>query len=1099
MDSNMGMGKPKSMNGVYLPACCTNPTVVSVKSGPWSDPTTWSTGKVPAAGDVASVAANTTVTYDVVSGAALDCVVIQSGGKLTFRTDVNTRLTVGTLGVLDGGTLEVGTTANPVAPNVTADIVIADEAIDLSNDPDSIGTGVIGFGTVHMAGATKTSFLDLAAAPRAGDTQLVLSQAPTGWKAGDRLILPDSRQIAANFDQFSVPFNQLHWEAAVISAINGTTVTLATPLAYDHPAALDANGVPVAMPDVADMTRNVDVRSANPNGTRGHMIFTGRADVDIEYVQLKDLGRSLDSVPVDQTTYDAMGNVVSYATNQIGRYPIHMHHLTGPATPQPDGYQFTIVGDAVDGGDSPNDHKWGIVVHGSSYGLIKDNVVYNTSGAGVTTEDGSEVGNVFDHNFVVRTAGTGLTEYNRMGGPTLDIGHAGDGFWFSGPDNIVRNNVAADSFEHGFNYYVSEFQQPGVVAIPLAQGDDPMMPGQSQMINRGALPFGVFDNNEAYSASQAGLAMHFTLGESSNFTVNNLLVWNSNEGFEGRRVPDSGTFNNVRVYGDPTWENNPNRPTVGINFKNNGGNVTVNNATVEGVAVGIEAPTFTTYTPEYIIENEILRGVPLDAMSGNFTVSGATFKNNLTDVRVDNSDLTEAGSPMFNNRTVLIENSSFSHTPTPGYLAIDANLDTTSQQWDDYFDFRRSQQVLVTGFDRTAGNDFQVFFPQQAANAVMPQTTANLQIFGSPVAGLTNAQNWATYGIATGGQVAPSGATAVPGIRGLVAPIQPPAPGANKTPPVISNVQVSQVANNSVTVTWHTSEPTISRIGFSNAWYQEPGAPFSTDHTVVLNNVYPNVKYPLTVLAYDDAGNIGTAAAAIGRTTPPVVSNITTASSPPSTVTISWNSDVPANGYINFGTTTAYGSTATQSGWSPASTNLSIPIAGLNPFTVYHYQVVTYDVFGNQTVSADRTFQVMGTPQVVGVGSPGFSTTGPWSPVNWYGDAYATHASGSGAAAGSATWTFSGLAPGDYFIFGNYIGGSDKATDAPYTVTDGAALNTKFVVNQQAWSNQTIWIGTRFYMPIGKVTVTGTTLTITLSDAEAGTNLSVGNILLAKA
>ena len=51
--------------------------------------------------------------------------------------------------------------------------------------------------------------------------------------------------------------------------------------------------------------------------------------------------------------------------------------------------------------------KWGPTIHGTHYGIVQDSVVYNVAGAGIVTEDGSESGNVFDHNFVVAAWGTG--------------------------------------------------------------------------------------------------------------------------------------------------------------------------------------------------------------------------------------------------------------------------------------------------------------------------------------------------------------------------------------------------------------------------------------------------------------------------------------------------------------------------------------------------------------------------------------------------------------------------------------------------------------------------------------------------------------------
>src|SRR5205823_12913401 len=147
--------------------------------------------------------------------------------------------------------------------------------------------------------------------------------------------------------------------------------------------------------------------------TRGHVVFTQRADVDLRYVSFKDLGRTTIE-PLDPTT------------NHIGRYAVHFHHLMGPQTTPANGYQFTAIGLAVDGGTAPHNLKWGLDVHESHYGLLQDNVIYNWSGSLMRFEDGSESYNVVDHNFAVRSAGTG--------GRTAD-GTEGGGFWFRGPNN----------------------------------------------------------------------------------------------------------------------------------------------------------------------------------------------------------------------------------------------------------------------------------------------------------------------------------------------------------------------------------------------------------------------------------------------------------------------------------------------------------------------------------------------------------------------------------------------------------------------------------------------------------------------------------------
>ncbi len=84
-----------------IPRFCTDPTVITTGSGNWSDPATWSTKKLPAAEDLVLIKAGHTVTYDTVSDAALKCIDVE--GRVEFKTDVPTRLTVGTLHVLPTG------------------------------------------------------------------------------------------------------------------------------------------------------------------------------------------------------------------------------------------------------------------------------------------------------------------------------------------------------------------------------------------------------------------------------------------------------------------------------------------------------------------------------------------------------------------------------------------------------------------------------------------------------------------------------------------------------------------------------------------------------------------------------------------------------------------------------------------------------------------------------------------------------------------------------------------------------------------------------------------------------------------------------------
>ena len=284
-----------------IPQFCESETIASVKSGGWSDPQTWSLGRVPGANDAVHIEANTDVLYDTVGSETLDCIRIEDMGQLRFKTDANTRLKVGTLMVMAMGYLEIGTEANPVQGTATAELVIADKPLDAMMDPEQFGTALIVIGKIRIHGALRTpTFVRLAQEPKAGTNILFTAspvgqqpgdpQAPPGaWQPGDLVILPDTRRLTLAERQNYVP--QLE-TLPIAQILGGNQVVLAGTLKFDHHGARNGDGVLEYLPHAANMTRNVIVRSENPLGTRGHIIAVERADVDVRYASLKELGRT---------------------------------------------------------------------------------------------------------------------------------------------------------------------------------------------------------------------------------------------------------------------------------------------------------------------------------------------------------------------------------------------------------------------------------------------------------------------------------------------------------------------------------------------------------------------------------------------------------------------------------------------------------------------------------------------------------------------------------------------------------------------------------------------------------------------------------------
>jgi hypothetical protein len=731
-----------------IPNFGAHPTVVSAQSGAWSNPATWSIGVVPTTGDIVSIVAGTTVTYDVVSTAAVKTVAIQAGGHLVFRTDISTTLTVVNLLVMEGGELQVGTSANPVAANVSAQIIFPDLPIDTTADPSQYGDGLIGLGTVTMHGAVRSeSFVGLATEPKVGDTTLTLATAVSGWQPGDRLELPDSKQWAIE----TTPYVDESEDATIASiSSDGLTLTLTAPLLYNHPGGRDGDGVLTYLPDVGNRTRNVVVRSANAAGTRGHALFTYRATVDIEYVAFAGLGRTtIDAV--DNTTFDSTGAVTHIGTNQNDRNPVTFLHLFGPSTAPADGYQYTFSGNSVFCPMPGIRFKWGITINDSHYGLIQDNFIYNWAGAGLVTETGNESFNVIASNFVLKGRGEG----DRAG--SGKPGDEGAAFWFRGPNNYVRDNVAANyrnpsaEAAYGFKFY---FVYLGNIRVPNFQGADTSVAGEYTVRSGNAMPLVEFARNETYGMEN-GLtiwwlnAFDYNPQTGGNTVIKDFVGWNvSRYGFYGYPMSDV-TFEGFTILGDKRILSNPNEFNMGMYFSDYMTNkLIIQNANIQGMRTGILAPYF----------------------GGSTTVIQDSYLRNSTDIEVDTP--AAPGSDIDGSHrkptSMVIRDVVFASTAGwalgNGKVAYYIYLSYNTRQGS--ANVVVSDTVFVYNYNRLTGDNFEVYYNEQIPGFVVPQTSGNL--VGSPAAGLTNQQNWDTYGIAIAGQVAPPTATAQQGIHGLV-------------------------------------------------------------------------------------------------------------------------------------------------------------------------------------------------------------------------------------------------------------------------------------------------------------------------------------------
>ncbi|MDO8508470.1 MAG: LamG-like jellyroll fold domain-containing protein, partial [Nanoarchaeota archaeon] len=742
-----------------IPYFCLNPTKISTKSGNWNDASVWNPAGVPGAGDRVQIDRVHNINYNLVSDASINCVAIY--GSLIFSNNINTRLKVGDLQVFSSGYLEIGTEQNPISPSVIAELIIANKALDLALDPQQYGTGLMGLGKVRMHGQSKTSFMRLALEPKAGDSTLTLESPVENWNVGDKIFVPDTRLLLqADRDTTAYGSGEIivpQFEDFIIQGVSADkkVITLNRPLTYTHPGARNAEGVLEFLPHVGNFNRNIIIRSESAIGTRGHTFFTNRSNTDIRYAWFKDLGRT-NVDPLDDTVLDASGNPTHLGTNQRGRYALHSHHNMGPVVTDISygglSRQFVFLGNTIDGGMADHDFKWGIAIHGSHYGLIRGNVVYNYAGAGIVTEDGSETENIFERNFVSRTmVGQGGRALPGEGFP----GREGSSYWFAGGNNRVIDNVAAEARVYGYTYFVLAGGQS--VRLPLAQGDDMAQYGPT--IDAQSVPILQFEGNEKYGPSSNGMTM-WHIGQNccgttvgmKNSVIKNLRVWhNWNLGiwFYANR--------NITVDG----------------FVSRGGY----NTFLESGMIGIELE-------DYADRDFILRNI--DIQNQKIGIESITSQAHAWD------GIKDAGEPPI---TTILENSYLKNliniqvtTPhavsrpnapqSKGYIDEDfivrnvrfGRLKNTAEQTDIKMLYREGKNnrdyvvrdaVYVYDYNGDVDDDFRVYFPEQAPGFIVPVTGGEVYR-GAPISGLTNNELWAQYGLAVAGAVAPCGSTQIP-------------------------------------------------------------------------------------------------------------------------------------------------------------------------------------------------------------------------------------------------------------------------------------------------------------------------------------------------
>jgi len=203
----------------------------------------------------------------------------------------------------------------------------------------------------------------------------------------------------------------------------------------------------------------------------------------------------------------------------------------------------------------------------------------------------------------------------------------------------------------------------------------------------------------------------------------------------------------------------------------------------------------------------------------------------------------------------------------------------------------------------------------------------------------------------------------------------------DQTPPVLTAVGAVESAPGTVQFTWTTNEPADSRVEWDAAYSgsgplanQIQDALLTTDHDLSQSGLPPGARVHYRVSSTDAAGNTRTDQIRfidleLPDSTPPAIvfgPSVSVDSSATFAVVL-WTTDEPAVGWVEWGTSPAYGQTTiATTEYAPTHSHR---LNGLVNGQTIHFRVHVTDVSGNETVGDAETFAVaidFEAPQVTG-------------------------------------------------------------------------------------------------------------------------------------
>ena len=201
-------------------------------------------------------------------------------------------------------------------------------------------------------------------------------------------------------------------------------------------------------------------------------------------------------------------------------------------------------------------------------------------------------------------------------------------------------------------------------------------------------------------------------------------------------------------------------------------------------------------------------------------------------------------------------------------------------------------------------------------------------------------------------------------------------PSSTAIPPYVGYVAAWGINNTGATVTWSTDVAANAQLAYGTTMALGQLSPLQTamtaSHGVTLTGLVSGTTYYFVAQSTGANGVTGYSSVMSFTTTgtapagPPVISNMLVSSIINTSATITWTTDQASSSLVNFGTTTGYGSASPLN--PTLVTSHSVTLTGLTPGTTYDFDVVSANLGGMSSTSANATFvttNVTSTPPVI--------------------------------------------------------------------------------------------------------------------------------------